>query len=371
MGSIDHISINEDGVSGAIELLEKQLAWYKSFFDNAADALLMVQPETWSILDANPYASLLLGVPENKLIGTSIPQFRRIFKLLVKSASPTVLSELSIETPENGAVMLEVNARFVEYNGHSLIQAIARDVSEQRALTDKLVQADKMVLLGQLSAGVAHEIRNPLAAINLNLQMLARKAADTPGLQQFVDAALEGVERISRIVESTLDFSRSTVPVIKLSQLNTVVISSLELVASTFKRKTISVHLDLQQDLPEIPIDAQQIQQVFINMLTNAADSIKAKGSITVRSYPEPTARGDGAFVVVSISDTGSGIKQEDLQKIFNPFFTKKSNGTGLGLPISQRIIYQHQGIIDVETKVDEGTTFYVKLPIPGYSPTA
>lgn len=343
--------------------LEKQLAWYRSFFENAADAVLVVQPETWCILDANPQAATLLGISHEELIGSTIPQFRRIFKLLTKSASPTVLSELSVDTPGMGSVMMEVSARFVQYDRQQLIQAIARDVSEQRALTDKLVQADKLVLLGQLSAGVAHEIRNPLAAINLNLQMLQRKTPE--GVQQtYISAALQGVERISKIVEATLNFSRSTLPVTRQEHLNSILISSLELVAPALKRKTISVKLDLAEHLPAVSIDASQIQQVFINLLTNAADAIKAKGRIVVRTYDEPTARGDGRLVIASIQDNGTGIQEEDLSKIFNPFFTKKPDGTGLGLPISQRIIHQHNGAIEVESIPNEGTTFYIKLPV-------
>jgi len=181
-----------------IAQLGKQLAWYKSFFDNAADAMLIVQPETWSVLDSNECAGNLIGIPCEDLIGLPLPQFRRIFKLLMKSTSPSVLSELTLDTANGEALMVEVSARFVEYNGQKLIQAIARDVSERRALTDKLIQADKLVLLGQLSAGVAHEIRNPLAAINLNLQLLQRTMpADSPDAIQ-VKTPLWGVERISR-----------------------------------------------------------------------------------------------------------------------------------------------------------------------------
>lgn len=347
-----------------LQQLEKQLAWYKSFFENAADAVLIVQPKTWSVLDANPRAAALLGIRYEELIGSTIPPFRRIFKLLVKSASPTVLSELSVETPDAGNVMMEVSARFVQYDSQQLIQAIARDVSEQRALTDKLVQADKLVLLGQLSAGVAHEIRNPLAAINLNLQMLQRKNAADSIQQGYIASALQGVERISKIVEATLNFSRSTTPITQKEQLNTIIINSLDLVAPALKRKTISVQLNLEENLPYVFIDTSQIQQVFINLLTNAADAIKANGQIFVRTYQERTNRGDGVLVVAAITDTGVGIPPDDLSKIFNPFFTRKSEGTGLGLPISQRIIYQHNGVIDVESIPNQGTTFYIKLPV-------
>ncbi len=266
-----------------VEKLQKQLAWYQSFFDNAADAILVVQPDTWSILDANPQAGLLLQVNPTELIGTSLPQFRRIFKLLAKSASPTILSELSLPRGDDSAVMLEVSARFVDYGEQRLIQAIARDVSEQRDLTDRLVQADKLVLLGQLSAGIAHEIRNPLAATNLNLQFLQRRFAEDQEVGQYISTALQGVDRISHIVESTLNFSRSTSPITKRENLNSVIRQSVEMSSAAIKRKAIDVTLHLEENLPLVHIDLQQIQQVLINLLTNAADSIKSRGTIEVK----------------------------------------------------------------------------------------
>ncbi|MCX6153392.1 MAG: ATP-binding protein [Candidatus Kapabacteria bacterium] len=348
-----------------IEQLEKQLSWYKSFFDLATDAVFIVQPESWSVLDANEYAATLLGIPRNDILGTTLPQFRRIFKLLKKSSSPIVLSELSFETNSSEELMVEVSARFVEYEGQKLIQAIARDVSEQHALTDKLVQADKLVLLDQLSAGVAHEIRNPLAAVNLNLQVLKRKIKEDAPEYNYISTALQGVDRISRIVEVTLNFSRPAMPEITDVNLNTLLRASLDLTASALKRKEITVDLKLDDALPLVAADAKQMQQVFINLITNAADAIKTKGMISISSYPEaPQRQNEGEYACVSITDNGIGITPEDLPKIFNPFFTRKAEGTGLGLPITQRILHQHSGIVDVESKVGEGTTFYIKLPV-------
>jgi PAS domain S-box-containing protein len=349
-----------------VNQLSKQLAWYKSFFDNAADAVFIVQPETWHILDANEVAANILGISKNELIGSTIPQFRRIFKLLVKTSSTVVLSELSLDTPNDETIMLEVSARFVEFDGQRLIQAIARDVSEQFAMTDKLVQADKLVLLGQLSAGVAHEIRNPLAAVNLNLQILQRKVAPEAPEASYVKTALQGVERISKIVEVTLNFSRPAMPDVQKININSLIPQTLDLVASALKRKDITIDLQLDDALPLVAIDAKQIQQVLINLITNAGDAITTKGIITIHSFLEKSVKyNESEYVVVSISDDGAGIPPEDLSKIFNPFFTRKADGTGLGLPITQRILHQHNGIIDVQSKVGEGATFYVKLPVP------
>ena len=352
-----------DTINRKIELLEKQLAWYKSFFDYATDAVFIIQSETWSVLDANEFAANLLGIKREDLLGTIQPQFRRIFKLLKKSSSPIVLSELNFER-ENTSIMVEVSARFINFENQNLILAIARDVSEQHALTDKLVQADKLVLLGQLSAGVAHEIRNPLAAVNLSLQVLKRKYSPEDPEYNYVNNALHGVDRISRIVEVTLNFSKPALPDIQEINLNSVVTSALELVASAIKRKEITVELKLDEKLPRVSADFKQIQQVLINLLTNASDAIKNQGKIVMTSYVEKSQkRSEGEFVIVSIEDNGQGIPPEDMQKIFNPFFTRKAEGTGLGLPITQRIMHQHNGVIDVESTYGKGTIFYIKLP--------
>lgn len=346
--------------------IQKQLNWYKSFFDNATDAVFIIQPETWAILDANDFAANLLGKGKNDLIGSNLPQFRRIFKLLMKTNSPVVLSELTLHTHYAPELMVEVSARFVTYEDEVLIQAIARDVSEQHALTDKLVQADKLVLLGQLSAGVAHEIRNPLAAVNLNLQMLKRRFTEDTTEFTYINTALQGVERISKIVEVTLNFSRPTMPDIKEININALIPSTLDMTESILKRKEIIVELKLSDDLPYVAADLKQIQQVLINLITNATDAIKSKGQVVIETYVEYGSKQfEGDFVVVAIRDNGIGIGPEELQKIFNPFFTRKAEGTGLGLPITQRILHQHNGVIDVESAVGIGTSFYVKLPVP------
>jgi signal transduction histidine kinase len=272
---------------------------------------------------------------------------------------------LSFTTSSENTVLLEVSAHYLEYNGQKLIQAIARDVTIQRQLSDKLIQTDKLVLLGQLSAGIAHEIRNPLSAVNINLQVLQRLAGENEDQLRHLTPALQGVERIAKIVESTLNFSRAIPPVTKQEQINTVIVNALDLVTSafTFKRKNISVQLDLQQELKEVWIDARQIQQVLINLLTNAADAIVTRGTIRISTSEESNARGS-RMVTVAISDSGGGIPPEDMQKIFDPFFTRKADGTGLGLPISHRIVMQHNGSLEVESVLEEGTTFYMKLPI-------
>ena len=345
--------------------LQNKLAWYESFFQNASDALFIIQPDTWNVLDANEQAAYLLDVSVDDLIGSSIPQFRRIFKLLNKDNSSKVLSELSIIS-KTREIILEVSARFVEIDGETLIQAIARDVTEQNALSEKLVHADKLVLLGQLIAGISHDIRNPLFAVNLNIQLLKRNIPENSPDHNYIDIALQGVERIRRIVEASLDFSKPAIIEVQRTNINSIIPTLLELTASSIKKKKISVELELENNISEIDADVKQLQQVFVNLITNAADAIKDEGIIKIRTYNEiPKKKNETPYVTITICDTGVGITDDDISKIFNPFFTRKPEGTGLGLPICQKILHQHGGIIEVESKLNIGTTFYVKLPIP------
>jgi len=347
-------------------IIKSGLEWYKAIFDNATDAFFIVQPDTWEILDINEFGSQLLGYEKEDIIGSRLPQFKRIFKLLKKSSSPIVLSELSLDRHEGGnPLMLEVSARFLKIDGMEVIYAIARDVSEQHALTDKMVQADKLVLLGQLSAGVAHELRNPLAAVNLNLQVLKRKTPRDNPEYTYVDMALQGVERISKIVDVTLNFSRPAMPDVQRIEINQLIPNVLELTHSSIRKKDIIIDLDLDDSIPKVSADSKQMQQVFINLITNAVDAIDVKGKIEISTYREDGQKNnEGSYVVVSVKDNGIGMPPEELTKIFNPFFTRKSEGTGLGLPITQRILHQHNGIVDVESQKGVGTTFYIKLPI-------
>ena len=346
--------------------IQKKLAWYESFFNNASDALFIIQPETWNVLDANESAAMLFNMNSNELIGSTIPQFRRIFKLLEKTTSPKILSELSLVTPAGKKLMVEVSAKFVKIDGDKLIQAIARDVGEQRAMTNESIQTGKLVLLGQLTAGMSHDIRNPLAVVNLNLQMLQRNISKDSPDNKYIENALLGVERIHRIVEVSLDFAKQTVMELEKININSLIPSILEMAAMSIKKKNIYVKLELDENIKEINADVKQLYQVFINIITNAADFTKENETITIKTFNEKphNKNEEREFVVVAVQDTGHGITEDDLSRIFNPFFTRKADGTGLGLPISQRIIHQHGGIIDVESKIGIGTTFYVKLPI-------
>jgi len=337
--------------------------FYKLFFQEANEAILMVDASNWKLLAANKFAKKLLAITEDDVEKISFPQFRRVIKLAKKENSPSVFSELTLDSPEVGEILVDIFARIVELNGRQIIIASIKNVSDQYLMSEKLVQADKLVLLGQLSASLVHEIRNPLAAVNLNLQLLSRALSENKELLSYVNTALQGVERISKIIDVTLSFSRQSEPFIEKLNLNTVVVSTLDLINHLLRKKEITLSFDLKNDLPLISADSKHLQQIIINLITNAIDAIEKKGTIALKTYVEDYPENNLKLVCLTVEDDGVGIAEEDLDKIFNPFFTKKPSGTGLGLAITQKLLYKYNGTIEVQSRLGEGTAITIKFP--------
>ncbi len=351
--------------------LLQQVEWYRTLFHKAPDALLILQPHTWTILEANEQAHRLLDAQDDELIGSTFPFIRRSYKLLRQTNAPVVLDEAIVEQPRRRRTLILEVALCSEFIGDQEILIVAaRDISEQRELTEKMIQTDKLALLGKLAGGVAHEIRNPLAAMSLHLQSLLRRfPRNTPEHRQ-IQAILEGVQRIDAIVQNTLSFSRAVPPNMQLQPIEPIIRDAVALLRPSLHRtKLISLDVEIEPDLPPLLVDAQQLEQVLLNLLSNAVEAITSKGTITLRARKISELRGSSLhqqMVEIQISDTGKGIAPEDLSKIFMPFFTRKPTGTGLGLSITQRIILEHGGTIEVDSQLNKGTTFYVKLPVPG-----
>jgi len=336
---------------------------YKLYFEEANDAILLVDGENWKLLAANRFAQKLLGIKEEDINQISFPEFKRIIKLAKKENSESVFSELTLDSKEFGEVLVDVFAKVVDWNGTKIIVATCRNVGDQYLMSEKLVQTDKLVLLGQISASLVHELRNPLSAINLNLQLLNRAVGDNKELLSYISSALQGVERISKLIDVTLGFSRHTEPTIQPLNLNEIIINTVDLLNHLIKKKEIKLGFNLKNDLPPVKADAKHIQQILLNLISNSIDAIEGSGTITLSTFVEEYKEENTKLVCVSVEDTGIGIPEEDLDKIFNPFFTKKQNGTGLGMAITQKILYKYNGSIVVSSKIGKGTKIIVKFP--------
>lgn len=231
-----------------------------------------------------------------------------------------------------------------------------------RDIQKELVTSEKLISLGRLSAGVAHEIRNPLNAIKGAIAYLRRRRADDALIVEYGGIIAEEVDRLNDFVSDFLLYSRQSDPKKSPININALLQSMLTLLAGQFQSKSISVDLRLDDDLPDIHADPQQLQQVFLNVLINALDAMEAGGRLIAA-----TARGGGDKldqILITIADDGGGIAEERLPYVFDPFFSTKDTGTGLGLPISLSIIENHRGHFRIVSRPGEGTTVIIEMPM-------
>jgi two-component system NtrC family sensor kinase len=241
----------------------------------------------------------------------------------------------------------------------------------EKAKSDEvMVHESKMAALGKMAAGVAHEINNPLAVIAeeagwMKDLLKEEDVANSPNFQEYQETIKKieyHVERVKKVTHRLLGFARRMEPTEEKVLVNDVLEECVGFLENEARYRNISVKRELDQSLPTIASDSSQLQQVFLNILNNAIDAMGKDGIITLRTYHQP----DTHQVVIKISDTGPGMTQDTIEKIFDPFFTTKEvgKGTGLGLSISYSIIEKLGGTIYVDSKVGQGTTFTIKLPV-------
>ena len=224
----------------------------------------------------------------------------------------------------------------------------------------QLIRTEKLAALGQLAAGVAHEINNPLGTITIYAHILKRSLeADDPRLED-IDLIISEAARTKEIVQGLLSFARETKLKPGETNINDLIEETMGLIVNQVLFQNIKIKKVLQADLPMLFADATQLKQVFLNIILNAAQAMAGKGSLTISTSHE------AGVITVRIKDTGPGIPPENIGKLFNPFFTTKEKGTGLGLAISYGIVERHSGKIDVETELGRGSTFIISLPVDG-----
>ncbi len=234
------------------------------------------------------------------------------------------------------------------------------------------VRGEKLASVGLLAAGIAHELNNPLTGVLTFTSLLRKKLPEGSADAEDLDLVIRETKRCAAIIRRLLDFAREKSPEKKFADLNRLIQNTTHIVRQPAQLQDIELQLELDPALPPVWVDANMIEQVVMNMLVNAQHAIAQKGRITIRTQraPEPRSPETGApavpMVEISIADTGCGIPEKDLPRIFDPFFTSKpvGAGTGLGLSVSHGIVRSHGGLIEVESRVGEGTTFRVYLPL-------
>jgi PAS domain S-box-containing protein len=243
--------------------------------------------------------------------------------------------------------------------GSDRILVLQRDITDFKELEDRYYESQKLAAVGQLSAGIAHEVRNPLSSIKMSLQILEKRMNPAGNDLKRFHIARKEVEHLEKLVSDILVFAKPTEPEMHLADLNMCLEYSLAMAEREVEEKKIKVQTQFDDRVPLVPFDSSMLQQAFLNLYLNAIDAMGESGTLIIRTG---LAEGQGK-VAIEVIDNGAGIDESALPHVFNPFFTTKKYGTGLGLSQVKKIIDQHRGSIDVQSRKGEGTRVIVTLP--------
>jgi two-component system NtrC family sensor kinase len=279
----------------------------------------------------------------------------------VEMKSGDEIGDLADSFNQMTAKLKSANKKLVEW-GKTLEKKVEERTKELTEMQTHLVQSEKLASLGKLAAGIAHEINNPLGGILIYSHLLLEDTDNDSPYYENLKKIVKETSRCKLIVRGLLEFARPKEPEMSLVNISEIIERSLAIMERQALFQNITIKKSYASDLPQTVADSAQLQQVFINIIINAAEAMDGNGVLTLES----SLNADGSLIEVKFSDTGHGIKKEDKKRLFEPFFSTKEvgKGTGLGLAISYSIIQKHQGTIEVESQPEKGCTFTVKLPV-------
>jgi two-component system, sporulation sensor kinase E len=260
---------------------------------------------------------------------------------------------------DSGRPRLTTPASIAGQVGHVMI---LRDITESRRTAQQTIESERLNALTLLAAGVAHEIGNPLNSLHIHLQLMERKAQELDRnekgeLQQSIDVARSEVRRLDSIVTQFLRAIRPSRPQLRPENVNTIVEEAVRFFTPEIQDRDIVVEQELRADLPLLQLDREQMKQAFYNVIKNSLEAMRRHGTLRIRTDLDDT------YVIVSFVDTGGGMSAENLSRVFEPYFTTKPSGTGLGLLIVRRIVREHGGELSIESNQGRGLTLTIRLP--------
>jgi len=351
-----------------------RLADEKGFFETIFHALhegVIVTDPAGNITYLNRAACEFFGLDRETAMGTPLSErLRGLEWSAVAEAEKTVSRDMEVFYPQNRYLNFYVTPLRVEKPGrHAGEQellgyaVILRDITESRKSTEETIQSERLNALTLLAAGVAHEIGNPLNSLHIHLQLLERRLRKVPEalrkeMSKSLSVAKEEISRLDTIIRQFLGAIRPARLERQLENINQLVQESIRFMAAEIADRNILVETELRADLPLLEVDRTQLKQAFFNVIKNAFQAMKTGGILRVRTDV------DDRFVSITFADSGGGIPEDQMSKIFEPYFTTKAGGSGLGLLIVRRIVREHGGEIELLNNAGHGLALTMKLPV-------
>jgi two-component system, NtrC family, nitrogen regulation sensor histidine kinase GlnL len=353
--------------------LKELRAYYEDLLSSLQDGVIILDPRGFAV-SMNQAAEELTGYSSSHTVGRPIGEaFPPLSSLVAKTVAlgrSHAVFDATIARADGGRLFISAVASLVSDPGGETrgVVLVLRDLSRVRDLEEQVRRSDRLAALGVLAAGMAHEVRNPLVGVRAAAQLLEKEPTFSPNLQEFTRIIIREVDRLNRLMDGLLAFAARRPVQGRPCNINQVVDEALRLEESGLQTGGVRIARKYDPEVPAVLGDSDRLLQVFLNLIRNGAQAMAGGGELLVRTRFERLASqiGGRAAAVVEIVDRGPGISPEVQAQLFNPFFTTKAAGAGLGLPISQRIVEEHGGAIEVQSQAGEGSTFRVLLPIPG-----
>jgi two-component system, sporulation sensor kinase E len=352
-----------------------RLAREKGFLERIFDALqegVIVTDVNGKIQFINAAAAQLFGVEPEEAFGRPLEEkLRGLDWMTLRSNEVSVSRDIEVFYPQHRFLNFYVSPLLLHKDGeeaHAKRQdlvgyaIILRDITEDRRMAQQTIESERLSALTLLAAGVAHEIGNPLNSLNIHLQLIERKLRKAPSelrsdMGELLATAKSEIQRLDSIVHQFLRAIRPSTPQFEAHDLNEILQESVDFLRPEIRDRDIIVELDLDPTLPRLLVDRDQMKQAFYNVIKNAFQAMRAAGILHIRSWQSEL------YVSVSFNDTGGGISQDQMSKLFQPYFTTKSSGSGLGLLIVRRIVREHGGEIEIESNEGKGMRVTIHLP--------